>query len=80
MGWDRNNDGIGDRPFEPNDNVDKLLWKYPLAKLLMNSPSVQILRWAQMQFPVFKSPGITDSYPLMQPLSSATKVRELSSL
>ncbi|HEB55469.1 MAG TPA: nitrous oxide reductase family maturation protein NosD [Gammaproteobacteria bacterium] len=80
LGWDRNDDGIGDRPFEPNDNVDKLLWKYPLAKLLMNSPSVQILRWAQMQFPVFKSPGITDSYPLMQPLSSETGARRISSL
>ncbi len=80
LGWDRNDDGIGDRPFEPNDNVDKLLWKYPLAKLLMNSPSVQILRWAQMQFPVFKSPGITDSYPLMQPASPETGARRLSSL
>ncbi len=80
IGWDRDNNGIGDRPFEPNDNVDKLLWKYPLAKLLMNSPSVQILRWAQMQFPVFKSPGITDSYPLMQPVSSKTGTRRLSSL
>lgn len=80
LGWDRNSDGIGDRPFEPNDNVDKLLWKYPLAKLLMNSPSVQILRWAQMQFPVFKSPGITDSHPLMQPLSPQAIARRLSSL
>ncbi len=67
LGWDRNGDGIGDRPFEPNDAVDKLLWKYPLAKLLMNSPSVQILRWSQSQFPVFKSSGVQDSFPLMQP-------------
>jgi len=80
LGWDRNNDGIGDRPFEPNDNIDKLLWKYPLARLLMNSPSVEILRWAQSQFPVFKSPGVTDSYPLMQPAASAFEDRRLSSL
>ncbi len=81
LGWDLNGDGIGDRPFEPNDNVDKLLWKYPLAKLLMNSPSVQILRWAQMQFPVFKSPGVTDSYPLMQPVRlPSTSTKRLPSL
>ncbi len=80
LGWDRNDDGIGDRPFEPNDNIDKLLWKYPLARLLMNSPSVEILRWAQIQFPVFKSPGVTDSYPLMQPAASPVEDRRLSSL
>lgn len=69
LGWDRNSDGVGDIVFEPNDSIDKLLWKYPLAKLLMNSPSVQILRWSQTQFPVFKSPGVKDSYPLMLPIN-----------
>ena len=68
LGWDANEDGVGDVAFEPNDSIDKLLWKYPLAKLLMNSPSVQILRWSQTQFPVFKSPGVKDSYPLMVPV------------
>ena len=26
--------------YEPNDSVDKLLWTYPSAKLLMNSPAI----------------------------------------
>jgi len=73
LGWDRNADGIGDVAFEPNDSIDKLLWKYPLAKLLMNSPSVQVLRWSQTQFPVFKSPGVKDSFPLMQPMNGAAQ-------
>lgn len=66
QGWDRNNDGLGDEPFEPNDGVDKILWQYPSANLLINSPSLQTLRWVQKAFPVLKSPGIQDSYPLMQ--------------
>ncbi|NIP42086.1 MAG: copper-binding protein, partial [Gammaproteobacteria bacterium] len=27
LGWDMNADGIGDRPYEPNDGVDRMLWK-----------------------------------------------------
>ncbi len=60
-----NDDGIGDTQYEPNDGVDKLLWKYPAVKVLLNSPAVETLRWVQRQFPVFISPGVYDSSPLM---------------
>ncbi len=66
QGWDRDVDGFGDEPFEPNDGIDKILWKYPAANILINSPAVQTLRWVQKEFPVLKSPGITDSYPKMK--------------
>ncbi|WLQ16311.1 nitrous oxide reductase family maturation protein NosD [Hahella aquimaris] len=66
LGWDRNADGIGDVPYEPNDNVDRLLWTYPQARLLLHSPSIDLLRWAQQAFPVVKSPGVRDSAPLMR--------------
>jgi nitrous oxidase accessory protein len=71
LGWDLDADGVGDRHYEPNDAVDKLLWKYPLARLLMNSPAVQALRWVQREFPVFRSPGVRDSHPLMLPVASS---------
>lgn len=67
QGWDMDGDGIGDVPFEPNDGIDKLFWKYPEAKILMDSPAVLLLRWVQQQFPVLKSPGVKDSNPLMKP-------------
>ena len=51
-------------PIEPNDNVDRLLWMYPQVRLLMNSPSIELLRWVQRAFPVIKSPGVQDSAPL----------------
>lgn len=66
LGWDRNADGIGDIPYEPNDGVDKLLWKYPQAKVLMNSPAIETLRWVQAQFPVLRPQGVRDSHPMMQ--------------
>jgi len=66
LGWDMNNDGIGDAIFEPNDGIDKLVWQYPEMKMIMDSPAILILRWVQKQFPVLKPPGVKDSYPLMQ--------------
>ncbi|MCP5335994.1 MAG: nitrous oxide reductase family maturation protein NosD [Oceanospirillaceae bacterium] len=67
MGFDLDQDGFGDAPYEPNDEVDKLLWKYPQAKVLFNSPGVFLLRFVERQFPVFIRPGITDSNPLIKP-------------
>lgn len=65
LGWDLDADGIGDRPYQPNDGVDQILWKYPEAKILLNSPAIQTLRWVQEQFPVLRPPGVKDSHPLM---------------
>jgi len=65
LGWDMDNNGIGDAIFEPNDGIDKLIWQYPEMKMIMDSPAILILRWVQKQFPVLKPPGVKDSYPLM---------------
>ena len=65
LSWDLSNDGIGDTPYEPNDAMDRLLWRFPAARLLMDSPAVVTLRWVQRQFPVFRPQGVKDSAPLM---------------
>jgi nitrous oxidase accessory protein len=49
--FDLNGDGIADTAYRPNDIVDKVVWTYPTAKLLINSPAVQVIRWAQSEFP-----------------------------
>lgn len=69
LGWDRDSDGVGDVAYEPNDNVDRLLWMYPQVRLLMHSPSIELLRLVQRAFPVVKYPGVQDSYPLMRPVA-----------
>lgn len=66
LGWDMNGDGIGDVPYRPNDGVDTLLWDYPDAALLMNSPAILALRYVQRAFPIFAPPGVADSHPLMK--------------
>jgi len=66
-GFDLNGDGIADTAYRPNDIVDKVVWTYPTAKLLINSPSVQVIGWAQSEFPAMHPGGIVDSAPLMSP-------------
>jgi nitrous oxidase accessory protein len=65
--YDLNHDGIADRAYRPNDLVDQLVWRYPSAKLLLGSPVMQLLRWAQSEFPAVYPGGVTDSAPLMAP-------------
>lgn len=73
LGWDLDDDGIGDTAHEPNDAMDHLLWRHPTARLLMQSPAVLALRWVQRQFPVFRPPGVKDSSPLMNEPSQEGK-------
>lgn len=68
LGWDLDNDNIGDTPFEPNDGIDKLVWQYPESRVLLDSPAVLMLRWIQKQFPLLKPAGVKDSHPLMSPI------------
>ncbi len=69
VGWDRNGDGIGDVPYEASDLVDLLTWKYPAAKLLLNSPAVQTLRLVARQFPLLRATSIVDQHPRMSPFN-----------
>ncbi|MCG8505261.1 MAG: nitrous oxide reductase family maturation protein NosD [Sphingomonadales bacterium] len=63
--FDLDGDGIADRPYRPNNAVDRIVWRHPLAKLLLNSPSTQLVAWAQSAFPTLLPGGVTDSAPLM---------------
>lgn len=65
--FDLNGDGIADEAYRPNDLVDRVVWRLPAAKLLLNSPAVQVIRWAQAQFPALHPGGVVDSAPLMKP-------------
>lgn len=65
--FDLDGDGIGDNPYRPNDLIDQVLWTSPQAKLLTTSPAVQVIRWAQSQFPALLPGGVVDSHPLMAP-------------
>jgi len=65
--FDLDRDGIADTAYRPNDIMDRVLWTAPRAKILLNSPAVQVLRWAQSQFPAILPGGVVDSRPLVAP-------------
>ena len=65
--YDINGDGIADQPFRPNDAIDRILWTQASAKLLVGSPAVQLIRWAQKNFPALLPGGVIDDKPLMKP-------------
>ncbi len=66
-GFDLSGRGIADAAYRPNDVVDQVIWRAPAAKLLLNSPALQVLHWAQAAFPAIHPGGVLDSAPLMQP-------------
>ncbi len=66
-GWDRDGDGVGDLPYEASDVVDRLVWRHPLVKLLLNSPAIQTLQLVSRQFPVLRAPSVVDRRPRMKP-------------
>jgi len=70
--FDLNGDGVADTAYRPNDLIDRVLWTAPAAKLLINSPAVQVIRWAQAQFPALLPGGVVDSHPLMSPPTRRT--------
>ncbi len=70
--FDLNGDGIADTAYRPNNLMDQVVWRAPSAKLLMNSPAVQVVRWAQTQFPAIHPGGVIDTAPLMLPPRGST--------
>lgn len=66
-GWDRDSDGRGDVSYEANDVVDRLSWRYPMVRLLLASPAVQVLRMVGQQFPVLRVPSVVEKNPRMEP-------------
>ncbi len=69
--YDVNGDGIADQPYRPNDMMDQILWTQPAAKLLLGAPAIQLVRWAQREFPALLPGGVVDSRPLMAPVHPA---------
>ena len=67
LGWDRDGDGVGDVPYEANDLVDRLTFRYPGIRLLLASPAVQALRLVGQQFPLLRVPSVIDPKPRMVP-------------
>lgn len=66
-GFDQDGDGIGDVAYEANDLVDRLTWRYPMARVLLGSAAVSVLRMVAQAFPILRAPSVVDAHPRMSP-------------
>lgn len=71
--FDLDRNGLADSVYRPNDMTDRLIWQFPSARLLINSPAVQVLKYAQAAFPALHPGGVVDSAPLMNIPSNLQK-------
>lgn len=69
--FDLGGDGLADTAYRPNSVMDRIMWRYPLAKMLMSSPVMEALKVAQGRFPALMPGGVVDSHPLMAPPPAA---------
>jgi len=66
--FDMDGDNVADKPYQPNNLADQIMWRHPMSKILLNSLVLQLLRWSQSQFPGLHPGGVTDSAPMMTPV------------
>ncbi|MEX0999534.1 MAG: nitrous oxide reductase family maturation protein NosD [Thermodesulfobacteriota bacterium] len=66
IGYDENNDGIGEIPYKAESLFENLIDSYPNLRVFVFSPVAQAIELASDAFPVMKpEPKVTDNYPLM---------------
>ncbi|KHD89658.1 MAG: hypothetical protein OM95_02380 [Bdellovibrio sp. ArHS] len=70
---DLNQDGIVDLPYQPTSFSSYLLEKYNLSILLVGTPILKFLDWAEQMFPAISPVSLRDPEPLMPHLSRGNK-------
>lgn len=65
-GYDIDKDGFGDRPYRPVQIFSYWVNSYPKALLLLDSPLVYFLEYAEKLFPALSPPKLVDREPLME--------------
>jgi nitrous oxidase accessory protein len=64
LGWDQDADGIGDRPYRVDSFTSSLMYRYPAAALLLDSPALELIERLQERLPALRVPTVIDPTPL----------------
>ena len=65
-GYDKNDDGIGEAPYQSDKLFESLMDEYPVIQLFTYSPAVQAIEFTGSAFPVLRpQPKLVDDAPLM---------------
>jgi nitrous oxidase accessory protein len=65
LGWDQDDDGVGDRPHRVDSFTAGLIYRYPSAALLLRSPALEMLAHLADRLPLLRTPTIVDRAPLL---------------
>lgn len=66
-GYDLDDNGTGDVAYWQSQLIENLTKEIPVIKLLFNSPAMQAIQLAEKAFPVLRSAGVIDHFPVMRP-------------
>ncbi len=73
VGYDANNDGVGETPYRAESLFESLIDSYPNLRIFIYSPVAEAIELAAEAFPVIKpEPKVEDNYPLMSPMIHET--------
>ena len=68
IGIDNNKDNIGDTIFYVTNISDWLSNNFPILKIIIKSPAMEMLQKFENQFPAIRKSALIDKYPLMTPI------------
>lgn len=77
LGWDQDDDGVGERPYRVDSFTATLLHRFPAAVLLLRSPALELLSHLEQNLPMFRVHTVTDHAPEVAPTRPLEELRAL---
>ncbi|MBX3249021.1 MAG: nitrous oxide reductase family maturation protein NosD [Myxococcales bacterium] len=66
LGWDQDDDGLGDRPYRVDAWSGALTERHPVVVLLMRSPALELLSHLEQRLPMLRTFTVIDRAPRMR--------------
>jgi len=76
LGWDADQDGIGERPYRVDSFQATLIYRFPAAALLLRSPSLELLTHLESRLALVRVPTVIDKRPLIRAAGRAQSLVE----
>lgn len=77
LGWDQDDDGVGERSYRVDSFTASLVHRFPAVVLLMRSPALELLAHLQDGLPVLRVATVTDHAPQTRPTRDVDDARRL---
>jgi nitrous oxidase accessory protein len=77
LGWDQDDDGVGERPYRVDSLTASLVHRFPAAVLLLRSPALELLSHLQDGLPLLRVATVTDVAPVTAPTRDLADGRRL---